>query len=329
MKRREFIAALGGMAAAWPSATGAQQGSMPIVGFLDSGPQRSGRSITVAAFLQGLGEFGYAEAQNVEILYRWAESRNDRLSALAADLVGRGVAVIFASGGPAPVLAAKSLTATIPIVFANGADPVDQGLVASLSRPGGNVTGITFLTRELNSKRLELLHEIAPAANLIGYLIDPTTTATNKFPAQDAEEAARVLGVRLAIANASTRVEINRAFATLVEQRIGALLVGGDPLFDYNRAQIAALATRHAVPAIYATRDSVEAGGLMSYGASISDAVRLAGNYAGRILKGEKPADLPVQQSTRIEMVLNLKVAKALRLEMPPSILVRADEVIE
>jgi putative tryptophan/tyrosine transport system substrate-binding protein len=328
MKRREFIAGFGGVAA-WPVVARAQQGLVPIVGFLNDGPQRSPSSIDVAAFLKGLGEFGYVRAKNVEILYRWAESRNDRLPALAADLVGRGVAVIFAGGGPAPALAAKSLTATIPIVFANGADPVDQGLVASLNRPGGNVTGITFLSRELSSKRLELLHEIAPAATLIGYLNDPTTTARSKLPPRDLEMAARILGVRLAIANASTRSEIDRAFAAMVEQRIGALSVGGDPLFDYNREQIAALAARHAVPAIYATHGSVEDGGLMSYDASIADAVRLAGNYAGRILKGENPADLPVQQSTKVELVINLKTAKALGLQIPPQLLVRADEVIE
>jgi putative tryptophan/tyrosine transport system substrate-binding protein len=296
---------------------------VPVVGYLGG----SMKSLSVPAFRQGLGELGYVEGQNVEILYHNAQFQYDRLPALAADLVRRRVAVIFAAETQAAV-PAKLATATIPIVFSIGGDPVELGLVASINRPGGNVTGVTFRTQELTAKRLELLHEIVPAAMPIGLLVNPTNN-TVKAEIGVAEAAARVLGVRLVIQNASNRKEIDPAFAILVEQRIGALLVSNDLLFGVQGAQIVALAARHAVPAIYARRGEVEAGGLMSYGANLSDARRLAGTYVGRILKGEKPAELPVQQSTRFEMVLNLKVAKALGIEVPTATLLRADAVIE
>jgi putative ABC transport system substrate-binding protein len=327
MRRREFIAGLGS-AVAWPVVARAQQQpGLPVIGWLSAGTETALR-VPTAAFHQGLGEVGYVEGRNVEILYRWAETRYDQLRALAADYVRRRVAVIVATAGVVPALAAKSATTTIPIVFAFGGDPVERGLVASLNRPGGSVTGATFLTRELRGKRLEMMHEMVPAVTSIGYLVDPTspTVETKK---RDAEIAARVLGLRLVILNASTPSEIDTAFTVLVEQRIGALLVDSDALFHNQGAQLGSLAARHAMPAIYPFRQVVEAGGLMSYGASFSDAFRLAGTYTGRILKGEKPADLPVHQSTRIETVLNLKTAKALGLTIPETLLATADEVIQ
>jgi putative tryptophan/tyrosine transport system substrate-binding protein len=324
MKRREFIAGLAG-AAAWPIAAGAQQRQMPVIGFMNGAS--AGLDAGEVEFRKGLSETDYVEGRNVAIEYRWAESRYDRLPALAADLVRRRVAVIVSQGAPAS-LAATAATSTIPIVFASGFDPVELGLVARLSRPGGNVTGVLFLTQAVIAKRLELLHEIVPAATLIGLLVNPTTPSA-EAQIKEAETAARALGVQLAIRNASTPSEIDAAFAILVDQRIGALLAGTDVLFAVQYNQLVALAARHAVPAIYSRRNAVEAGGLMSYGTDFSDAWRLSGNYAGRILKGEKPGNLPVQQSTRIEMVLNLKTAKALGLSVPPSTLLRADEVIE
>jgi len=327
MRRREFVIGLGGASAAWPLAALAQQRAIPAIGIL-SDAQESAAGPLIAAFRQGLNEFGYVEGRNVEILYRWAESRIDRLPALAADLVGRRVAVIFAAASTASALAARAATATIPIVFEIGSDPVEIGLVASLNRPGGNVTGVSFLTTELTAKRLELLHETVPAAALIGVLVNPTSPAV-EAEIRDVNAAARILGVRLMMLNASTPSEIEAAFAVLGRQQIGALLVFADPLFFVQAAQLAALAVRYAVPAIYFGREQVEAGGLMSYGASISNATRLSGTYVGRILKGEKPADLPVQQSTRIEMVLNLKAANALGLKVPTETLLRADAVIE
>ena len=325
MRRREFITLLGS-AAAWPLAARAQQPALPVIGFLNSGTESAAG---LGALRQGLGEQGYVEGRNLEILYNYAEGRYDRLPVVAADLVRRRVAVIVSTGGPAS-LAATSATATIPIVFATGGDPIELGLVASLDRPGGNATGASFLTSELTAKRLELLHEIVPAATLIGFLFNPTNSV-GEAERREAEIAARILGVRLVLAHASTASETEAAFAILVEQRIGALLVAGDPLFaNVQRDQLVAFAARHAVPAIYEQREIVPAGGLMSYGAKdISGAYRLAGNYAGRILKGEKPADLPVQRSTRTEMVLNLKTAKALGLTVPLSLLALADEVIE
>jgi putative tryptophan/tyrosine transport system substrate-binding protein len=325
MRRREFIAGLGG-AAAWPVAARAQQRSMPVIGYLDAGSEGARVPFT-AAFRQGLGEQGYVEGQNVEILYRWAESRYDRLPALAADLVRRRVSVIHAQATPS-ALAAKSATSNIPIVFSLGIDPISLGLVASLNRPGGNVTGVTMLTQEQTTKRVELLHEIVPPATSIGLLVNPAGPQTEN-ETRETEIAARILGMHLTILNANTPSEIEAAFANLVRQRIAALLLGSDTLFVEQRDQVVALAAHFAVPAIYPLRDFVDAGGLMSYGASWHDAWRLAGSYVGRILNGDKPGDLPVQQSTRFEMVLNLKTAKALGIEVPTPTLLRADEVIE
>jgi len=326
MRRREFIAGVG--TAAWISTARGQPAAMPVIGFLN-GQSENLRGGAVTEVRQGLSEQGYVEGRNVEILYRWAQGQTDRLPALAADLVRRRVAVIIATGGgTAAAQAAKSATATIPIVFALGSDPVELGLVGSLNRPGGHLTGVTFLATGLVAKRVELLHEIVPAAISIGFLVDPTGGGV-KAEMRDAEIAARTLGLRLVTQNASAPSEIETAFASLVAQRIGALLTAATALFVGQGAQLAELAVRHRVPAIYHARETVEAGGLISYGAPTSDAYRLAGNYAGRILKGEKPAELPVQRSTRIEIALNLKAAKALGLEVPTSILLRANEVIE
>jgi putative ABC transport system substrate-binding protein len=325
IRRREFIVGLGS-AAAWPLAARAQQPARPVIGFLAGGTESQARHLT-AAFRQGLGEQGYVEGLNVEILNRWADTRYDSLPALAAGLVRRRVAVIAALSG-AGALAAKSETATIPIVFATSVDPVEFGLVASLNRPGGNVTGTTFLADTLTAKRLELLHEIVPAAMSIGILANPTSRQ-NEAIMREAEVAACSLGVNLMILSAVTPIEIEKAFATLAGRRIGALLVLADALFNVRRDQLVALAACYAVPTIYPYREHVDTGGLMSYGASISDALHLLGVYAGRILKGEKPADLPVQQSTKIELVINLKTAKALGLTIPETLLATADEVIQ
>ena len=327
MRRREFIAGLGG-AAALPLVARAQQPSLPVIGFLSGLSQTSFRRLD-PIIRQGLNEQGYVEGRNVEILHRWAEGRYDQLPALAADLVRRRVAVIVAAGAGTPsALAAKSATATIPIVFVVGGDPVELGLVGSLNRPGGNLTGVTILANELVGKRLELLHEIVPAATSIGFLVDPNNSGV-KAEMRDAEIAARTLGLRLVVLNASSPSEIETAFTSIEAPQIGALLTTGAALFGVQGAQLAALAARHAVPAIYHARPTVEAGGLMSYGAIPNDTVRQAFVYAGRILKGEKPGDLPVQQSTGFEMVLNLKTAKALGLEVPTATLLRADKVIE
>jgi putative tryptophan/tyrosine transport system substrate-binding protein len=327
MRRRQFIAGLGGVAVAWPVKARAQQPALPTIGYL-SGARESGFSHLAVAFRQGLGERGYVEGRNVEILYRWANLRNDLLPALAADLVQSRVAVLVTSGGPAAHLAAKSATGTIPIVFATGADPVGLGLVASFNRPGGNLTGVSFLSALLVAKRFEVLHEAVPTATSIAYIANPTGPLA-EAQVKDSEAASRLLGVRLVVLNASTPSEIEAAFANLAGQRIGAVVAGSDPVFTDYRDQFATLAARHGVPAIYANREPVDAGGLMSYGASFSDAWRLAGNYAGRILMGEKPADLPVQQSTKVELVLNMRAAKALGLIFPITLLGRADEVIE
>jgi len=322
IRRREFIAGLAGTGV-WPTAALAQQRVVPVIGYLTSGSERSS---LVPSFHQGLGEQGYVGGRNVEVLARWANGQYDQLPALAADLVRRRVAVIFASADTG--LVAKSATATIPIVFTSSTDPVDLGLVASLNRPGGNLTGVYFLIQTLTAKRLELLHEIVPAVASIGLLVNPTNIVV-ETQIGEAEAAARTLRVQLVSAKASTPSEIERAFAILGGQQIGALLVAGDALFFGQAAQFAALAARHGIPTIYPLREWVDAGGLMSYGPSISDAYRLAGNYVGRILKGDNLTDLPVQQSTRIEMVLNLKTARALGLAIPPAVLALADEVIE
>jgi putative tryptophan/tyrosine transport system substrate-binding protein len=323
MKRRDFTKLLGG-AAAWPLAARAQPKAMPVIGFLTAGaPDPS----FIAAFHRGLSETGYIEGQNLAIEYRWAEDHYDRLTGLAADLVGRKVDVIVTIAA-APALAAKHATSTIPIVFAGVGDPVGFGLVASLARPGGNLTGFSNINVELTPKRLELLSELAPQAKVIALLVNPNNTNTESI-IRDTQDAARAKGVQLAILKAGTESEIDAAFATLVELHAGALLVAGDPFFFGRRGQLLALASRHAVPANYMWREFAAAGGLISYGTRVAEAFRQAGSYAGKILKGAKPADLPVQQPTTFELVINLNTAKELGLTVPPSILARADEVIE
>ena len=327
MQRREFITLMGGAAASWPFGARAQQPAVPVVGFLTSlSPGYSERY--APAFRQGLSETGYREHQNIVIEYRSADGQYHRLSGLVADLIDHKVAVIFAAGGSDPAKAAKAATATIPIVFVSGADPIAAGIVTSLNRPGGNITGVSLLGSALEAKRLGLLHEIIPGGASIGVLVNP------KYPDADLQlrelqEAAGVIKRQINIVRASTEYEIDTAFATVAQQGAGALLVAQDPFFTTRREQFATLAIRHKLPGIYAIREFPAAGGLMSYGASITDAFRLAGVYVGRILKGEKPADLPVQQSTKFELVINLKTAKALGLEISPSLLARSDEVIE
>ena len=326
-RRREFISLLGGAAVAWPLAGRAQQAAMPVIGFLSSAsPDAFG--YLVAAFLRGLNDAGYIEGQNVVIEYRWAQFQYDRLPALATELVRRPVTVIVASGGVAPTVAAKAATTTIPIVFTTGTDPVTAGLVASLNRPDGNVTGVSFFASSLGAKRLELLRELVPAAATVAMLVNPTNP-TADLEVLDVQTAARALKVQLQLLTASTEREIDAAFANLIRQRIDAVLIQTDPLLLGFRAQLVALARRHAIPTIYQFREFAAGGGLISYGPSNADAYRQAGVYTGRILRGEKPANLPLQLPTRFELVINLKTAKALGLEIPATVLARADEVIE
>jgi len=327
IERRKFLATLGGAAASWPLAARAQQQAMPVIGFLGSAAAEPFAGY-LAVFRQSLGESGYVEGRNVAIEYRWAENQYDRLPALAADLVRRRVAVIIASGGPAPAMAAKAATSTIPIVFTASNDPVRLGLVASLNRPGGNVTGTSALTVELDAKRLAILRELVPTAGVIGALVNPNRPGA-EIQSSGVQEAARGLGQQVSILNAGSERDIDVVFATLVRERIGALLVSADPFFNSARARLVALAARHGVATIFNTRDFPAAGGLASYGADIADGYRQAGIYAGRILKGDKPGDLPVVQPTKFELVINLKTAKALDLTIPPSLLALADEVIE
>jgi putative ABC transport system substrate-binding protein len=325
-RRREFITLLGGAAAAWPLGARAQQ-PMPVVGFLSTRASGDDPHL-VAAVRRGLRETGFIDGQNVAFEYRFAENQNDRLPALAADLVRRQVSVITA--GPTPAaLAAKAATATIPIVFEVAIDPVAVGLVASLSRPGGNVTGVTNLGVEVAPKRLELLHELLPTVTNIALLINPTSPVVAEALLRDSQAAARSLGLQLHILHASTERDLDTAFATLGRLRAGALVIGSDPFFTSRSEQLAALTVRHAVPAAYEYRDFVAAGGLIGYGSDLADAYQLAGVYTGRVLKGEKPADLPVQQSTKVELVINLKTANALGVTIPLPLVGRADEVIE
>jgi ABC-type uncharacterized transport system substrate-binding protein len=326
MRRRDFIILLAGAMGGWPSAARAQRKAMPVIGFLN-GTSPGPAAAFMAAFRQGLSETGYVEGQNLAIEYRWAEGRYDRLPALATDLVGRRVDVIVATGGDHSALAAKSATSTIPIVFTGG-DPVAIGLVASLSRPGANLTGFSIITAELHPKLLELISELVPQAGVIALLVNPNNPNAERVQ-RDVQEAARAKRVQLRILKAGIESEMDAAFATLVDLKAGALLVGADAFFNSRREQLVALASRHAVPTIYEWREFPVAGGLISYGTSLAAVYRQIGIYVGRILKGAKPADLPVQRPTRFELVVNLSTAKELGLTVPPSILARADEVIE
>jgi putative tryptophan/tyrosine transport system substrate-binding protein len=328
VKRRDFIVLIGGAAMAWPLATRAQQRAMPVIGFLDS---RSPDALMdrLRGFRQGLKDAGYAEGENVAIEYRWAENKFDRLPVLAADLVRRRVAVLATSGGISVAFAAKAATMTIPIVFTVGEDPVRLGLVASLAQPGGNLTGINFLTGELATKRLELLRALVPGATRVAVLVNPAHATNTETTLRDVEPAAHAMGLQIQVLNASTSREIDAAFTTIVRERPDALFVGNDAFFNARRVQLVLLAGRHGVPAIYSDREYAEAGGLMTYGSNIVDVYRQVGDYAGRILKGAKPADLPVVQSSKFELVINHQTARMLGLTVPDKLLVAADEVIE
>jgi putative ABC transport system substrate-binding protein len=325
--RRRFLATLGG-AAAWPLAARAQQPSMPVIGFLDShSPEPTADRLR--GFHRGLKESGYVEGENVAIVYRWAEGQNDRLPELAAELVRRQVAVIATTGGTPSALAAKAATTTIPIVFAVPEDPVRLSLVASLARPGGNATGINFFNAELAAKRLELLRELVPAAVHLAVLVNPTNVANTEANLKEVQLASRAMGLQVQVVRASTSREIDAAFGTIVRERADALFVGGDALFNSRRLQLALLAARHGLPATYPSRDYPVSGGLMSYGTDVTDAFRQVGAYAGRILKGAKPADLPVVQASKFELVINHQTARMLGITVPPTLLTAADELIE
>ena len=327
MRRREFISLIGGAAAVWPFAARAQQPTIPVIGFVNvTSPQSYSRQLS--AFLRGLSEAGYVDGRNVRIEYRWAEGRSDLLPAMVADLVQRQVAVIAATTTPA-ALAAKAATKSIPVVFETASNPVRLGLVASLSRPGGNITGVTQTNVEIAPKRLQLLHELIPDAGVIVLLVNPANPGLAETATKEMQAAARTLGLELHIMNASNERDFDTVFSKLIQLRAGALVIGPDPFFTSQSDQLAALALRHSVPAVYEVREFAVAGGLLSYGADIIESYRLAGNYTGRILKGEKPADLPIQQVNKVEMVINLKTAKALGLNVPNTLIGRADEVIE
>jgi putative ABC transport system substrate-binding protein len=327
VRRREFITLLGSAAVAWPLAARAQPPPMPVIGFLNFASAKS-YARQLSAFLKGLSEVGYVDGDNVAIEYRWAEGRSDQLPAMAADLVHRQVAVIAATSTSA-ALAAMAATTTIPIVFETASDPIRLGLVTSLSRPSGNVTGVTQTNVEIVPKRLQLLHELVPTASVIALLVNPANPALAETATKEVQNAARTLGLDLHVLNASTDRDFDPVFAKLMQLRAGGLVIGPDPFFISRSEQLAALTARHAVPAVFEFREFAVAGGLLSYGADLADAYRRAGTYAGRILKGEKPADLPVQQTTKIEMSINLKAAKALGLNVPNTLIGRADEVFE
>jgi putative tryptophan/tyrosine transport system substrate-binding protein len=328
VRRREFITLLGGAAAGWPLTARAQQPAMPVIGLLgsESPDLWAGR---MRAFHQGLGETGYVDGRNVAIEYRWAEGHNDRLPALAADLVRRRVTVIVAPGSTPATLAVKAATSTIPIIFWIGSDPIELGPVVSLNRPEGNLTGVTTLNHGLVAKRVQLLHEVVPGTNSIAVLINPTSPTLTKISIEDAQAAARSLGLELHMLNASTERDFDLVFANLIQLRAAGLVIGTDTFFSSRLEQLAALSVRHAVPTIYHFREFAAAGGLIAYGGSLAEAFRGTGVYTGRILKGEKPANLPVQQVTRVELYINLKTAKALGLDIPLPLIGRADELIE
>jgi putative ABC transport system substrate-binding protein len=330
MRRREFITLLGGAAVAWPLAARAQQSPLPVIGFLNAASPDLFAHV-VRAFRLGLNEMGYVEGRNVEIEYRWAENQYDRLPALAAELVRRRVSVITTGSATLAALAAKAATTTIPIVFLMGADPVELGFVTSLNRPGGNLTGVTTLNVEISPKRLEVLRELLPTTTIMGVLVNPMNNpATVETELRQAKAATHTLGLQMIhVLQATTERDLDSAFSTLIQRRAGGLVISADTFFSGKSVELAALASRHAMPTISPYREFVTAGGLMSYGGSVTELYRLVGIYTGRVLKGEQPADLPVQQVTKVELVINLKTAKSLGLEVPPTLLARADEVIE
>jgi putative ABC transport system substrate-binding protein len=328
LKRREFITLLGGAAAVWPFAARAQQRTIPVIGLLSSRSPAVDTPL-IALIRQGLNETGFGEGQNVTLDYRWAEGQYDRLAGLAADLVRRQVAVIVTMGGEVSALAAKAASATIPIVFVSGGDPITMGLVKSLHRPGGNITGTSTFIAEIEPKRLELLRELRPYATTTAVLVNPKNIQQAEIQVSDIQTAARSVGQQITVLNASTIRDIEAAFATLAQMRADALLVATDPFFFTRAAQLVVLAARHAIPTVYSRREFAAAGGLMSYGANQNDSYRVLGVYASRILKGEKPGDLPIQRPTKFELVINLSTAKALGLEIPPPLLAHADDLIE